>query len=268
MVRRGPGQRPVVGEHEALAVEAALVGDVVTGVGRDAGEPPRVLPHQLGVGVDGQLRGPRPPGVGDRETEQHTAAPIGRQVRALESQARGVGQIVARVAPPARELRRRSDPLAVEPEPHPVDELQRRRPHPAHLAGDVPAVGVEPPVFEPDRVGPRPGRGLATILQSAARGQLRRPGHRARGGRGRSSRRRGGLQRLGRGGRRGSCGPCDGDDRGQEQEPPHGATSPSRIQRAEIPTAHNRTPQTTRSLSNPQILPRTHILPRTWGAGL
>src|SRR5260370_1283066 len=180
MVRRGPGKRPVVGEHEALAVEAALVGNVVTGIGRDAREPPRVLAHQLGVGVDGQLRGPRRPRVGDLEAEQHTAAPVGREVCALQAEARSVRQIVARVAPPARELRRGSDPLAVEPEPHPVDQLQRRRPHAAPLTRDMPAIAVQPPGSEADRIRTRPAPARAPAPSPPPRPRCRLP----RGGRG------------------------------------------------------------------------------------
>ena len=62
VVYRGTGQRAVVGEDQVVAVVAALVGQVVAGVGRDAREAPRVLAHQLGVGVDGKLGGPRRPG--------------------------------------------------------------------------------------------------------------------------------------------------------------------------------------------------------------
>src|SRR6266511_1234452 len=80
MVLWSSGQRAIVGEPEVLTVEAARVGEVVAGVGGDAREPPRVLPHQLGVGVHRELGGSRRPRVSDHETEQGPAAP-GRSKR-------------------------------------------------------------------------------------------------------------------------------------------------------------------------------------------
>ena len=174
MVLRRAGQRAVVGEGEVLAVVGARVGKVVAGIGRDAREPPRVLPHQLGVRIDGKLCGfGRGTGVGDREAEQGSAAPVGHEVRARHAQAGRARQVIFGVTPATRELRRGTDPVAVEPEPDAVDQLQWRRPYAAHLAGDVPSVGVEPPVLEADRVGPGPGCDLPPVCESSGVRQLR-----------------------------------------------------------------------------------------------
>src|SRR5438093_1544113 len=75
------------------------------------------------------------PGLVTLQAEQRGAAPVGGEVGPLDPQPGGVRQREARVAPAAGELRRRPDPLAVEPEPDAVDQLQRRRPDAAHLAG-------------------------------------------------------------------------------------------------------------------------------------
>ena len=114
------------------------------------------------------------PGLVSLRPNSAAAPPVGDEVGALDLQPGRVRQVVAGVAPAARELRRRPDPLAVDPEPHAVDELERRRPDAAHLARDMPAVGVEPAVLEADRVGPRPGGHLAAVLEPARRRQLRR----------------------------------------------------------------------------------------------
>jgi hypothetical protein len=111
-------------------------------------------------------------GVGHLQPEEHGAAAIGRDVGALQLQPAGVGEGVARVAIAAGELGRRSDPLVADAEPDSVDELQRRAPHAAHLAGGVPAVGVEAAVLEADGIGALPGRHLAAVLQPAGHGQL------------------------------------------------------------------------------------------------
>jgi len=95
--------------------------------------------------------------------------PSGTKVGALHPEACGIRQVISRVAPPAGELRRRTDPLPVEAEPHTVDELQRWRPHAAHLARDVPAVGVETAVLEADGIRPRPRRNLAAAQIASLR---------------------------------------------------------------------------------------------------
>ncbi len=150
-----------------------MVGDVVAGVGRHAGESPGVRSHQLGVGVDRHAHRPLVRGgVGDVQAEQAGTEGIGREVGAGEPQPRRRRQLEARVAPSAEEPGRGSDPPTVDAEPDPVEELQRGRPHPAHLAVYVPAVGVEAPILEPRRVGPLSRRDLAAILQAAAGGAL------------------------------------------------------------------------------------------------
>jgi hypothetical protein len=68
--------------------------------------------------------------------------------RALDIQTGDVTEIEPGVAPATREPLRVADPPVVDAEPDAVDQLQRRRPDAAHLAGDVPAVRVEAPVLE------------------------------------------------------------------------------------------------------------------------
>ena len=175
MVLGGAGQRAVVGELQCRARVRALIGEVVGGVGGHAAEAPRVRAHELGVRVDldrdglvGRCR------VGQLQPEEGAPVGVGREVRALHLQAAGVGQVVAGVAPAARELRGGPDPLVVDAEPDAVDELQRGRPDAAHLAGAVPAVGVEPAVLEALDVGALAGRDLAAILQTSIGRQLGR----------------------------------------------------------------------------------------------
>jgi hypothetical protein len=175
VVRRRPREGAVVGELQRRACERALVGDVVARVRRHAGEAPRVGAHELGVRVDlDRDRLVRRARVGQLQAEERRPARVGRDVGALELQPAGVGEVVARVAPATRELRRLADPLVVDAEPDAVDQLQRRRPHAAHLAGDVPAVGVEPSVLEALDVGALTSRDLAAILQPIVGRQLRR----------------------------------------------------------------------------------------------
>ena len=172
VVGRCAGQRTVVGEDQPLAVVAALVRQVVAGVRGDPVEAPGILPHQLGVGVDRELGGARRAGVADRQSEQHAASAVGHDVGPGHPETRGGRQVVAGVAPAAGELRRRADPRPVQPEPDPVEQFHRRRPDPAHLAGDVPAVGVEAAVLEAQRVRPRAGRDLPAVGQPGAHRQL------------------------------------------------------------------------------------------------
>ena len=151
------------------------VRQVVGRVGLDAVEAPRILGHQLGVRVDldRDRAGARPGFVILRPNRRGPAAVRG-EVGALERQPGGGGQVELGVAPPARELGGRPDPFAVDAEPHAVDELQRLRPDPAHLAGDVPAVGVEATVLEADQARALAGHVVAAVLQALGDGELRR----------------------------------------------------------------------------------------------
>ena len=169
--------RAVVGEDERAVLEGAVIGHVGALVGR--GGAPRVGAHELGVRVDVHGDRPRRARVGQLEAEQHRPVGVGREVGALQLQPVGVGQVVARVAPAAGEARRLADPRAVDPEPDAVHELERRRPHAAHLARGVPAVGIEAAVLEALGIGPLAGRHLAAILQPVRDRQLSGPGLRA-----------------------------------------------------------------------------------------
>ena len=99
--------------------------------------------HQLRVRVDHHVDGARlrrgSPAAGRRARRGGRRA----RSRCADLQPGGVGELHPGVAPAAGELRRRAEPFAVDAEPDAVDELQRLRPDAAHLAGDVPAVGVE-----------------------------------------------------------------------------------------------------------------------------
>jgi hypothetical protein len=112
--------------------------------------------------------------VAQLEPEQRRAAAVLDEVDAREVEPAERRERVARVAAAAREARRGPDPLVADAEPDAVRELVRRRPHAAHLAGDVPAVSVEAAVLEADRIRPRAGGDLAPVLQAVARGHLRR----------------------------------------------------------------------------------------------
>src|SRR6476646_6103302 len=111
------GQRAVIGEDEVLTVEVARVRKVVAGVGRNAREPPWVLPQQLGVRIDGELGSSGRAGVGDREAEQRSAHSVRDEVGARNAQSGRSRQVIFGVAPATRELACGTDPLAVEPEP-------------------------------------------------------------------------------------------------------------------------------------------------------
>ena len=169
----------VVGEVELVTREGPLIGGFV---GRRVGRrrPPRIGVHQLGVGVDRDADGARGAGVGQREPEQHRAVPVGREIGSLHVQAAHVGKPEAGVAVAREEARRRADPVAVDPEPDAVGELERRRPDSAHLAGDVKTVGIEAAVLETLHVGALAGRHLAAVLQAAGDRQLGRRGARSR----------------------------------------------------------------------------------------
>ena len=188
-MRVGAGQRALVGEDERAVLVGRGVGEVVRRAG--AMRPaPRVGAQQLGVHVD--LDRHRLRRVGWRCPARARRAPRGGRPgrsRSGAAQAGGRRQVVARVAAPAGELRRRPDPLVLDAEPDAVGELERRRPDPAHLAGDVPAVGVEAAVLEADRVRPRARGHLAPVLQPLTHAQLRRRS------RGRRHQQHGGAQR-------------------------------------------------------------------------
>ncbi len=169
----------VVREHERLAVVLAVVRQVCARIGGDSGESPRIGAHQLGVSIHvngDRLRHTR---IGDAQAEQRRSMRVGSEVSPLESQPRSTRQRVARISPPAEELRRRSEPRVVDSEPHAVDQLHRRCPYAAHLAADVPAVGVEPSVLEPLGVRSLSSSYLSPVLKPIAgrqfgRGCLRR----------------------------------------------------------------------------------------------
>src|SRR3954451_8471334 len=110
-----------------------------------------------------------------REAEERGSAAVRDEVRAREADAVDRRQGVLRVAAATGEARGGPGPAAVDAEPDPVRELERRRPDAAHLARDVPAVGVEATVLEADRVGARARRNLAPVLEERrGRGRARR----------------------------------------------------------------------------------------------
>ncbi len=171
------GQLPRVAEDQPVAVEPAAVGRVVARVRHDAREAPRVLRHQLGVRVDEDVHPLRVLlRVGELEPEQRAAVPVGRDVDPLQPDPVDGGELVAHVAGARGELRRLRHPRVVDPEGHRVEQLQRRRDDAAHLPRDVPAVGVEPAVLEPEHLRPGAGRDLAAVLQPLGHRQLRRRG--------------------------------------------------------------------------------------------
>ena len=173
VVGRLAREPPGVTEHEAPPVEGAAILRVVARVRDRAGEAPRVLRHQLGVRVDHHLDGLLVPrGVRQLEADQGAPPAVGGDVGALEPQPAHRRQVVADVALPARELPRRADPLLVDAEVDGVEQLQRGRDDAAHLARDVPAVGVEAPVLEPEHLGSRARGDLAPVLQPLAHRQL------------------------------------------------------------------------------------------------
>ena len=167
---------PGVAEDEPAVRVGAGVGRVVARPGDDVVEAPRVLAHQLGVRVDLDAHGARPVArVAQLEPEQRAAHAVRRDVGALHVDPRRARQVVADVAGAARELRRLADPLAVDPERDRVEQLERGRDDAAHLPRDVPALGVEPPVLEPEDLGPRARRDLAAVVESLVRPTARRP---------------------------------------------------------------------------------------------
>ena len=193
---RGHERRPVVrlrvrvrqlallAEHERPAVEGGGVGEVVARVRLRAVEAPWIRAEQLRVGVDLHPdRTRRGAGIPDVQPEQRRAPAVGREVGAAQRQAGGARQAHLAVAPAAPEPGRGADPLVVHAEPDAVDELQRRRPHAAHLAGDVPAVGVEAPVLEADGVRPLRRDEVAPVLEAVGDRELRRRHRGRRGGR-------------------------------------------------------------------------------------
>ena len=168
-------------EDECSAVVGAGVLEVeLARVGR---RPlPRVVREQLGVGVDlhgdGAL-GRR--GVLHPQAEQRGAPAVRGEVGARELQPAGRRQVHADVAPAAGEARGGADPLVADAEPDAVDELQRLRPHAAHLAADVPALRVERAVLEAHDVCAVARGDVAALLEAVGGRELR---CRLRGGRG------------------------------------------------------------------------------------
>ena len=179
MRRRARADTAVVGEHQRPAGVRAVVGQVGARVWDDAGEPPRVSAHQLGMGVDLDGHGPGGARVGHPQPEQDGAIGVGGEVGPLQLQPLQSRELVAGVAPSAGEPGGLTGPLVADPEPDPVDELQRRRPDASHLAGDVPAVGVEAAVLESLHVRALSRGHLPAVLQAVARRQLGGGGLRA-----------------------------------------------------------------------------------------
>ena len=184
VVRLAARQRSAVREDQRAAVEGGDVGQVVGGGRVARAARPGIRAEQLRVRVDldrGRLRDVRR--VGELEPEQRGAAAVGDEVGPAQVEPLGARQRVADEAAPAREARRRPDPLVVDPEPDAVGELERRRPDAAHLAGDVPAVGVAAAVLERDRVRPRARGDGAAVFETIRRRDLRRGvgGHRHEG---------------------------------------------------------------------------------------
>jgi hypothetical protein len=170
-----PGQAPRVAEHQAALVIGGAVRGVVARVRLHPFEAPRVLRHELRVGVDHHFHGllvlPR---VGQLEPDESAAPAVGRDVGPPEPDAVDRRQVVADVAPAAREPRGGPHPLLVDAEVDRVEELERGSDDAAHLARDVPALCVEAPILETQHLGPRAGRHLATVLEPLAHGQLPR----------------------------------------------------------------------------------------------
>ena len=162
-------QLALVPEDERAGRDVVLsrVRQVLRRVVLGAAERPRILGHQLGVRIDlDRDRAGGRPRIRHLQSEQRGPVPVRHEVGALKRQPGGGGQVELGVAPPARELGRRTDPLAVDAEPHAVDELERLRPDTAHLAGDVPAVGVEAAVLEADRAGALAGHVVTAVLEA------------------------------------------------------------------------------------------------------
>ena len=160
-------------ERPGRGVVLRGVRQVVGGVGRDAAEAPRVLRHELGVGIDlDRDRACARPALVIFSPKSASAAAVRSEVGALERQPGGGGQVKLGVAPAAREPRGWANPLVVDAEPHAVDELERLGPQPAHLAGDVPAVGVEAAVLEADHAGALAGHVVTAVLQPLGDGEL------------------------------------------------------------------------------------------------
>ena len=137
----GCGSLPCSRKTSALPSNAAVSARLSLACGITSVEAPRVGAEQLGVRV--HLHRDRPRGrarVAHVQPEQRRAAAVRREVRAAQLEPGGRRQVHLGVAPAAPEARRGADPLVVDAEPDAVDQLERRRPHAAHLARDVPAV--------------------------------------------------------------------------------------------------------------------------------
>jgi hypothetical protein len=174
VVLGGVRMRPaVLGEHQRLTVGGAAVLEVEPAGVRHRPRP-WVLTHQLRGGLHAEPHRALGARVRDPEPDQHRAAAVGREVGALQPEPGGVGQLHPRVAPAAREPLGPPDPVAVDREPDAVDELQRRGPYAAHLAGDVPALAVEVAVLEADDVRPLRRGDVPAVLEPVRDGQLRR----------------------------------------------------------------------------------------------
>ena len=140
---------------------------------RVRGRPaPRVRAHQLRVRVDRHDR-PLPAARWSGSVSPNSAPrrPSGtKSVRCTVSPF-GPGQVHLRVARAGREFRRRPDPLPVDAEPDAVEQLQRRRPHAAHLTADVPSGRRETPRLAADHVAARAGLHVPSVVEPIGGGE-------------------------------------------------------------------------------------------------
>ncbi len=176
--RAGQRRRAVLGEHERVAVGARgrLVGQVEGRLVERLAVGGRLAPgvgrHELRVGLHGQVEGLLGAGGREVQADEHAAGLPGHEVGALDAQPGLAGQRHLHVAVAARELRRRSDPRAVEAEPDAVEQLHGRRPDAAHLAARMEAGRRIPARLRPDVVRPRTRGDEAPRIEAVGGGQL------------------------------------------------------------------------------------------------
>ncbi len=166
-------RRPaLLAEQQAPAVDRGGVGQVV---GRLAGLglAPGVDLHQLGVRVDRERHGPR---RGRRQPQPDHAGPeaVRGEVGAGDPDAVVGAEVHPGVAPAAGVLLRRQ-PRVAELEPQPVEELDRRRPEPAHLPAGVEAGRRVAAVLRAHLVEPVADHEAAPVGEPGGRGQLGGP---------------------------------------------------------------------------------------------
>ena len=99
---------------------------------------------------------------------------VGDEVGAAYLEAVAVGEVHLNIAVAAGELRGRADPIVPDAEPETVEELDRGRPHPAHLPAGVEPHRREPPVLGSSNVASGPRRHVAPILQTVGDRERRR----------------------------------------------------------------------------------------------